>query len=124
MFQRIRDLVIHSFSNTQYPKAILCLQTLRIGCVQHEEATLFNDGLNSLRTLVETKYAEFWKLMQQEQIYPIDQTEVAESTITQEQAKQVTINYNTDIMLHFYFDCFCVVYFSNVYLLLCICIVL
>ena len=91
MKERITQLVSDSIRDSFYPKAIECIQALRVGCVQEEEPIAFNSFLRSLRTMYEDKgrHQAFWQLIKKKSISLIYDEECEDSDVTKEQADEV-----------------------------------
>jgi len=88
MAAMIMSLVKSSFGDTNFGKAIECLQALRVGCIKETEAKAFNDHLNDLKTTYQKKNEPFWRLVVSKNIMPIHKGEVPDSTFTADQAKK------------------------------------
>jgi len=62
MVDMIKDLVKSSYGPTNYPKSLDCLISLRTGCVQMEEATLFNNALIDFKNIFQKKERFFLEI--------------------------------------------------------------
>jgi hypothetical protein len=87
MKQQIVSLVVNSWMEIQFPRALSALKALRDGCVEMESWEIFNQYLIDLKQLTKKKES-FWKLMSDEMIYPIHQEEVPAAALTKLQAEQ------------------------------------
>jgi len=89
MIQMICELVLNSFADTQFDKAIECCKSLRKSCVQFEEASLFNRSLIQLHSqLITSKKEPFWLRLAAEKIYPIHQDEVSDSAFSKNESEE------------------------------------
>jgi ATP-dependent DNA helicase 2 subunit 2 len=89
--KRIVQLVNDSILSQLYPKAIECLLALRQACVQEEESESFNRFLVDLRSYYEGKRRDdFWRLIVSQKITLIDSLESEDSSISPDEARQVT----------------------------------
>lgn len=81
MQKMIKKLIISSMNEDLFDKAMDCLQAMREGCVDEDEAESFNDMARQLKA----KHADFFKRMQQNQIGLISKHEShLSSKVTQE----------------------------------------
>eukprot|EP00828_Plagiopyla_frontata_P035002 TRINITY_DN4569_c0_g1_i2.p1 TRINITY_DN4569_c0_g1~~TRINITY_DN4569_c0_g1_i2.p1 ORF type:complete len:303 (-),score=81.79 TRINITY_DN4569_c0_g1_i2:145-1053(-) len=89
MSNLIRKLIINSLNGNFYPKAFSCLQALRKGCITEDEAVSFNDFLFDIRQdFAVGKHEQFWKIIVENNVTLITNSESIESGITTEEAKE------------------------------------
>eukprot|EP01124_Arcella_intermedia_P002349 TRINITY_DN11276_c0_g1_i2.p1 TRINITY_DN11276_c0_g1~~TRINITY_DN11276_c0_g1_i2.p1 ORF type:complete len:527 (-),score=148.05 TRINITY_DN11276_c0_g1_i2:12-1592(-) len=84
----IKKLILSSFKQSYYDKALLCIQALREGCIQEEESIQFNDFMAEMKQLCkDTTYNDFWVLLQQNKITLISSQESDDSEVSPSEAK-------------------------------------
>jgi ATP-dependent DNA helicase 2 subunit 2 len=86
----IRTFILISVGSTMFNRAIECLSELRLGCLQCEESEQFNSFLQEIKSsCIKRKDKEgFVKEMEVAQVYPIDSSEVVDSSIDPAEAKR------------------------------------
>jgi len=87
MVELIKGEVMRSFGSTSYPKAIECLEVLRHHCVVETEADKYNVALRELQSKFARDKPDFWNMVHDKSLYPIDTSEDAASKYTPDQAK-------------------------------------
>eukprot|EP01083_Nonionella_stella_P230860 815713_1 len=88
MWKVVSDLVDQSFQDRFYPKAVRCIQALRLACLNEDEWRRFNDGMNGLRQKYEFEKTKFWDKLASTGVLPIDSDECIESNVTTEKAAE------------------------------------
>src|SRR5690554_3116761 len=94
MKKRVIQVVNDSVLNQLYPKAIGCLEALRVGCIQEEEPEAWNNFLRELRTFYEGKRRDdFWQEIVRKNLTLIDSEESDDSTISPKEAQEVLLTF-------------------------------
>jgi len=89
MTKLIEKLIEESFQGNFYERALECLQELRKGCVQEDEAPAFNDFLELLKDrFANSKHQKFWQKVINHGVTLIDGNETDSSVVTIEEAKK------------------------------------
>ncbi|KAL9961622.1 hypothetical protein ACROYT_G030604 [Oculina patagonica] len=89
MRERILQLVLDSFRDQFYAKALDCVKTLRKEAIKAGESEMLNKFLQELKEkIINQRGHEFWLLLSREQVTLISQTEAPDSNITDAQAKE------------------------------------
>lgn len=83
----IKRLVMDSFLDQYYPKALECLKKFKDEAIKRKVASVFNQLLHDLKeeTFGKRRH-EFWELIAKENIGPISQSHAADSSFSDEQA--------------------------------------
>ncbi|XP_015762651.1 PREDICTED: X-ray repair cross-complementing protein 5-like [Acropora digitifera] len=89
MKERILQLVLDSFRDQFYPKALDCVKTLREEALKAGESMMFNTFIQETKErLINQRGHEFWLLMVKENVKMITEAEATDSTVTETQAKE------------------------------------
>ncbi|XP_070533798.1 X-ray repair cross-complementing protein 5-like [Ptychodera flava] len=89
MQERIRSLVLDSFRDQFYDKAMECLKVLREESAKLGEPDMFNSFLKEFKeTLTEKNKTNFWDKMYTESLTLIDSSESSETKVTKQEAKK------------------------------------
>jgi len=89
MIKLIEKFIEESFQGNLYDKALDCLQELRKGCVEEDEAPAFNDFLELCKDrYANSKHQKFWQKVVNHGVTLIDSNESDSSTITLDEAKK------------------------------------
>ncbi|KAJ7388679.1 X-ray repair cross-complementing protein 5 [Desmophyllum pertusum] len=89
MRARILQLVLDSFRDQFYAKALECVKTLREEAIKAGESGMLNTFLQEIKEkIINQRGHEFWLLLSKEQVTLVSQTEAADSNITEAQAKE------------------------------------
>mmetsp|Transcript_12730 Transcript_12730/g.24528 ORF Transcript_12730/g.24528 Transcript_12730/m.24528 type:complete len:364 (+) Transcript_12730:377-1468(+) len=88
MADMVKQLVNSAFNGDAFPKAIDCMVAFRLGCVMHEEPSHFNNALTEYKQLYCKKIPDFWQMVVEEGIFPINNSEVGHSKFTPEEARK------------------------------------
>jgi hypothetical protein len=97
----IRLLVEESGRDSQYEKAMECVEVLREGCVHQQEAEAFNAFLTSFRDFcAEKRRVDFWDLLVSRKVTLISSDESTSSTVLPEDARKVRALTHTHTHTH------------------------
>jgi len=89
MKERILQLVLDSFRDQFYPKALDCVKTLREEALKAGESMMFNTFIQETKErLINQRGHEFWLLMVKENVKMITEAEATDSTVTETQAEE------------------------------------
>jgi ATP-dependent DNA helicase 2 subunit 2 len=92
MHAMIKTIVTNSFQAAQFPRALECLQALRRGCIEQEEAELYNAALTDIMTTFSKTKAAFCALVADAKpasggvCNPISSDDVESSDVTPQQS--------------------------------------
>ncbi|KAK0066306.1 X-ray repair cross-complementing protein 5 [Biomphalaria pfeifferi] len=87
----IQQIVLQSFGQQNYSKALDCVKALREACIQKMEPNIFNTFLTKFKTFLLTKSKkDFWDLILKEKQVLITKFECEESSVTKEELDQFT----------------------------------
>lgn len=93
MRNRIMRLVLDSFLDQYYAKALECLKALKQHCIKMKVATIFNELLIELKeATLGKRRQEFWDLVVKDDIKPIHTQDAAESKYSKEEADEFFAN--------------------------------
>ncbi|XP_073251486.1 X-ray repair cross-complementing protein 5-like isoform X2 [Porites lutea] len=89
MRERIVQLVLDSFGDQLYGKALDCVKALRVEAIKAGESAMLNMFLQEFKEkIINQRGHEFWLLLVKEKVTLITQTEAADSNATDDQAKE------------------------------------
>lgn len=89
MRERIVQLVLDSFGDQFYGKALDCVKALRVEAIKAGESAMLNMFLQEFKEkIINQRGHEFWLLLVKEKVTLITQTEAADSNATDDQAKE------------------------------------
>ncbi|XP_068705465.1 X-ray repair cross-complementing protein 5-like [Montipora foliosa] len=89
MRERILQLVLDSFRNQFYTKALDCVKALREEAIKAGESAMFNTFLRDMKErIMNQRGHEFWVLVVKENVKLITELEAADITVTDTQAKE------------------------------------
>lgn len=87
--ERIVQLVLDSFGDQFYGKALDCVKALRVEAIKAGESAMLNMFLQEFKEkIINQRGHEFWLLLVKEKVTLITQTEAADSNATDDQAKE------------------------------------
>jgi ATP-dependent DNA helicase 2 subunit 2 len=82
----VMKFIVESFKGSYYIKAMECLSVLRDYCNSEDEVELFNNFLNQLKmNFPKEKFMDFWKLIIDNKITLISNTENIKSPFTEKE---------------------------------------
>lgn len=87
--ERILQLVLDSFRDQFYAKALECVKVLREEAIKAGESVMFNTFLQELKEkIINQRGHEFWLLLLKEEVTLISQSEAPDCNITDTKAKE------------------------------------
>ncbi|KAH9487958.1 X-ray repair cross-complementing protein 5 [Bulinus truncatus] len=85
----IEQIVMQSFGQQNYTKALDCLKTLREECIKKLEPNIFNSFIKNLKTVLQAKSKkDFWEIILKEKQVLISKLDCEESGVTKEEVDQ------------------------------------
>ncbi|XP_048590285.1 X-ray repair cross-complementing protein 5 isoform X2 [Nematostella vectensis] len=89
MKSRILQLVMDSFGDQLFAKALSCVTTLRNEAIKANKANMFNDFLRDLKSrILNQRGHAFWLLLTKERVTLINDAESGESVVSEAQAQE------------------------------------